>query len=97
VPRYLPNYRYDVFLSYAHVDDKLASGNPPGWVTSFKQHIKIRLAQLLGRSDALEIFMDHDLKYADGITPQLMDVLEETAALLVILSPGYAASEWCRQ
>ena len=94
--KFLPDYRYDIFLSYAHVDDWV-SNNPPGWVTTFRNRLEGRLVQLLGKRDAVEIWMDHDMNYADGVTDQIMRVLDDTAILLVVLSPGYAASEWCKK
>lgn len=93
---YVPNYRYDVFLSYAHVDDMVLD-QPPGWVTTFWKHLKARLTQRIGRADDYEIWMDHDLEYSDGITPQILRILEQSAVLLVVLSPGYARSAWCER
>jgi hypothetical protein len=39
--------------------------------------------------------MDQKLAGNAGITAQIMEVLEKTAVFLVVLSPGYVASEWC--
>jgi len=41
--------------------------------------------------------MDHGLGSTEGVTPQIMSALEETALLVVVLSPGYVESEWCRR
>ncbi len=59
--------------------------------------MKKLLAQRLGRADAFDLWMDHDLKHIDGVTPQIMEILNDTAILLVVLSPGYAASTWCQR
>lgn len=95
--KYVQDFRYDVFLSYAHVDDQPLEDDKPGWVTTFSNHLKKLLAQRLGRADAFDLWMDHDLKHSGGVTPQIMDILNETAILLVVLSPGYTASTWCQR
>ena len=92
--KYLPNYKYDVFMSYAHKDDIL-DGKPPGWVTDFRRHVEDRLAQILPRQ--FDMWMDHDLEHEKSLTPRLIEIVNDTAVLLVVLSPSYAASEWCRR
>lgn len=94
---FVPNYKHDIFISYAHVDDQVESSTDEGWVTTLVKGLKTRLAQKLGRSDAYKLWFDHDLSRHVRITPQIMDALEKTAILIVILSPGYIASDWCQR
>jgi len=92
---YVPNQMHDVFVSYAHVDDLLFPGVEEGWVTTLVKLLNVRLAQLLGRSDAYDMWIDQELSRHAPVTPEIMAALRETAILLVILSPGYLQSEWC--
>jgi len=41
--------------------------------------------------------MDYELARHVNLTPQIMDALRQTAIMIVILSPGYLASEWCNR
>ena len=94
---YVPSYEHDVFVSYAHVDDEPELGEKDGWVTTLVSTLKKRLAQKLGRSDALSLWMDHELLGHAGVSRQIADALERTATFIVILSPGYIASSWCQR
>jgi hypothetical protein len=94
---YVPSYEHDVFVSYAHVDDGLEPGETKGWVTNLVLSLKNRLAQKLGRSDELSVFMDHELLGHASLSRQIIGTLERSATLVVILSPGYIASSWCQR
>jgi hypothetical protein len=94
---FVPKNRHDVFVSYAHVDDEPLEGAKIGWVTALVHCIKTRLAQKLGRSDAYSLWMDHELSGHIPITQQILDSVRQAATLVVIMSPGYVASEWCRR
>src|SRR5208283_4718284 len=94
---YVPNYKNDIFVSYARVDDNPFPGVQTGWVTTLINSIQIRLAQRLGRSDAYSLWMDYELAQHVKLTPQIMDALRQTAIMIIILSPGYLASEWCKR
>jgi hypothetical protein len=87
----------DIFVSYAHVDDQPLPGTNSGWVSTFVGCLRTRLAQRLGRSDAFSLWMDHELLGSQSITRQLIDRARNSATLIVVLSPGYAASGWCKR
>ena len=72
---YVQDYQYDIFVSYAHVDDVPLPGVQKGWVTTLIGCIKTRLAQRLGRSDAYSLWMDYELARHVNLTPQIMDAL----------------------
>ena len=94
---YVPHYKNDIFISYACVDDELSPGMHMGWVTTLIECIKTRLSQRLGRSDSYSLWMDHELAKHVNLTPQIMDAIRQTAILIIILSPGYLASDWCKR
>ncbi|MEM7350748.1 MAG: toll/interleukin-1 receptor domain-containing protein [Acidobacteriota bacterium] len=91
---FVPDYKHDIFVSYAHVDDLPFPGVEKGWVTTLVETLEILLAQKLGRKEAYSLWMDHQLSRHVDLTPEILDTLGQTATLLVILSPGYMASEW---
>jgi hypothetical protein len=68
---YVPQYEYDIFVSYAHVDDDPLPGANEGWVSTLVRSLKTRLAQKLGRSDAYSLWMDHELSGSEPVTSQI--------------------------
>ena len=87
---------YDVFISYAHADNKLFVGAQKGLVTTFAMNLEHLLSRKLGR-DA-NIWMDHrELKGNEPLTPAIMNGLSRTSAIVLIVSPRYLASDWCRK
>jgi len=86
---------YDVFISYAHVDNEPLPGATEGWVTTFVKGLKYKLAQELGRLEAYQLWMDYELRGNDSITPTIHSILDEVGHLVVFLSKGYVASTWC--
>lgn len=95
MPVYVPNCKHDIFVSYAHVDDEPLAGADKGWVTTLINGLKIILGQKLGRSDAFSLWMDYELRGHTALTPNVIEQLEGSATLVLILSPGYLASQWC--
>jgi hypothetical protein len=93
---YVPNYKHDIFVSYAHVDNEPLAGAEKGWVTTLINSLKILLTKKIGRPDNFSLWMDNDLRGNVAITPNIKEQLEGSATILLILSPGYLASKWCR-
>src|SRR5262249_11743604 len=87
----------DIFVSYAHVDDKTDPGVAEGWVTTLIRKVTNRLVQWLGREEPYRLWMDHELAKNVKFTPEILGQLDRSATLLVVLSPAYLASTWCRR
>ncbi len=85
---YLPDYENDIFVSYAHIDDKPLTPSQKGWITIFHQALEIRLAQLLGS----ETRIWRDEKMNSKATP-----FPNVAIMLSIVSPQYVKSTKCIQ
>ena len=92
---FVPGCEHDVFVSYAHVDDLPFPGTEKGWVTLLIETVEVLLAQKLGRRDAYSLWMDHQLSRHLDLTPEILKHVTSSATVLVVLSPGYLASEWC--
>src|SRR5262249_43311096 len=91
----VPHYKHDIFVSYAHVDNEPLAGPDTQWVTNLLAGLKPMLGQQLGRADAYSLWMDYELRGNEPATPDILRQLQDTVLLLLILSPGYLASEWC--
>src|SRR6185436_15110940 len=92
---YLRNYESDVFVSYAHLDNEAEEGQL-GWVDRLVQKLERELRQRLGTTD-VKVWMDHALAGNVPLTPELLRRISRSALLLLIMSPGYLNSEWCRR
>lgn len=86
-----------IFISYAHDDDGVLSGTNTGWVTTLKRNLEIVLPQKAGRQDTYRLWIDQHLKHGTAFSRQLHDTIRDSAALLIILSPVYLDSDWCRR
>lgn len=89
---YAEDIKHDVFVSYAHSDDI-----PERWVTTLVRNLQESLASRLGRADAYSIWMDRNLIPSHPIPNAITENLERSSTLLVVLSPAYLNSEWCRR
>lgn len=94
---YVANYEFDVFVSYAHVDNEPFLPGGKGWVTSLIDGLRKLMAVKLGRTDSFSLWMDYALRGSEPVTPQLLNTVRKSAMLIVVLSPGYLASDWCRR
>ncbi len=98
MPAYVPGFDYDVFVSYAHVDNVSLSDDPrEGWVYTLKDNLKKLLSQKLGRADWGDIWIDYSLPRDEPFPKKLSDAVQSSVTLLVVLSEGYLESDWCRQ
>jgi len=93
---YVPGYEHDVFVSYAHRDDEPAAGAERGWVTTLCQELRKGLSAKLD-GPAPDVWMDHRLAMNAELGPELEQRLSRSAVLLIIVSPPYLASHWCRE
>ena len=91
-----PSPGCDLFISYARVDDEPVFGVK--WVSTLLQDLRNLLAQKMGRNDAFSIWWDEtDLRGNHAVTPEIRTAVQQSATMLMVLSPGYLASQWCRQ
>lgn len=88
----MPNEN-DIFVSYAHVDNK-PFDNPQGWVDSFVKRLSLRLEQLIGKQPA--VWFDTRLQGNEYFAGSIGDGISSTRLLLSVISPRYVNSDWCR-
>jgi hypothetical protein len=87
------NFQYDVFISYAHIDNLPLKEGEKGWVESFHRALEVRLAQLLGERP--QIWRDQKLQGNDLFNDEIVEQFPKTAVMISIVSPRYIKSEWC--
>ncbi len=83
---------HDVFISYAHDDNRVALGAslPLGWVTLLAENLNVGPG--VRRKD---IFIDHRLQPGDEFAGDLVAKVEASSVLVVLLSQNYVDSDWC--
>lgn len=92
---YIPGFEHDIFVSYAHVDNQPAPNVQTGWVSTLVNGLGTSLAQKIGRAEVFDLWRDPLLPKHEPLTPAILKTIEKTAVMVVVLSPGYLASEWC--
>lgn len=97
-----PDFRHDVFVSYAHGDiDGAGTSLLKGWSLAFKLGLEAELRHSLS-SPGLSIFVDENKQHDQGLdgsnplTRQLQEAASGAALLLILMSPPYLRSDWCR-
>ena len=95
-------FDHDIFVSYSHGAD--AEGQPAlkDWSVALVRALELELRSDRAYRDTLSLFIDaHDrpgqrLDPMAPLTPQLDAHVKASALLLVLMSPDYQASRWCR-
>jgi hypothetical protein len=90
------DFEFDVFVSYAHLDDAVPGEDKKGWVARLHERLEWRLGQLLGKP--ARIWRDPNLHGNDVFGEMLVERLQHAAVLISVVSPRYVRSEWtCRE
>lgn len=83
------SYAYDLFISYARAD------NQRGQVTELKAQIEADYLAFAG--EELRCFFDQsEIKGMEDWRHRLLGALQGSHLLLLVLSPGYLASDYCQ-
>src|SRR5262249_51982837 len=88
------SFDWDIFISYAHIDNEHYSDIPQGWIDSLHERLEKRLPQLLGNPP--RIWRDRKLGGNDVFNDTIKEQLAKTAIFLPVLSPRYLESSSCR-
>lgn len=92
----IPGYEYDIFISYAHLDNATFPGQSDGWIEQFYENLNLMLAKRFGRMDVVKIWWDS--KKLDGsvlFDDSIAAGIEKSAIMICLNSSSYAASEYC--
>ena len=91
------DYRWDVFVSYASVDNVPMSGRSLGWVDEFVTALSHSLDTLSGRRDQVKIFKDTTLRGEERFSEALDRDVQSSAVFLALLSHGFKNSPFCQR
>lgn len=87
-------FKYDVFISYAPLDDQPAQGESRGWVLRLIDDLAWRLCQLHGRTDEISFAISHDPIHELHVSQRPRFV--NSSVILLVDSPGFRNVVWNR-
>ena len=96
-------FRHDVFVSYSHGTAADGAVFLADWSENFVRALEAELRFESELRDSLRIFLDRDQRPDRGVDPmaelpeQLKAEVEASALLMVLMSPDYLQSPWCRR
>jgi hypothetical protein len=89
-------YDYDLFISYAHIDDLSPFGEEKGWIDLLHERLSVLLAQALGYEP--RIWRDgHRLQGNDELSGAIGAGVTRSLLLVPVISPRYVQSDWCNR
>jgi hypothetical protein len=93
-PNQVPGqFEYDVYISYAYLDNITLPGEEQGWVTDFQQTLEAVLTMQLGRR--VKMWFNSDPAGKEPFNEDIGSALSKTAVFIAVISPLYLRSEWC--
>jgi hypothetical protein len=84
---YVPGYQHDVFISYAHGDDR-------AWIERLVDKLEPALKQRLGFKPSVWID-DDSLRASRDFSKEIPDSVKQSAVFLLLPSPSYIRSSYC--
>lgn len=95
---YTTGFEYDVFVSYAAVDDiEPVADNGRGWVSLFVRNLEAVLASRLGGREKLRIYFDRRNLGGNHQLQELVQAVAGSAIFLAITSPAYSERDWTKR
>ena len=87
------DFKYDLFISYAHLNNQKPGSQDQGWVTDLHETLRVRLAEKLYVQPAIW----RDTGGLDGkvLDAGIREALENSAVFLAVVSGAFLASKYC--
>src|SRR5687768_9802702 len=90
---YLSDCDWDIFVSYAH-DDKPKIGPAANWIVKFVEGLAVELNRYTGVH--FNIYFDQNAQRFNEEIGGILDKVRRSAIFLMIGSPNFLQSSWCR-
>ena len=95
---YIPGFKHDIFISYAHVDNSTASEQEKGWIEQFYNYLVIALDKRAGRSGKINIWWDSKKLGGNTVFDTSIETgIRESAIMICLNSQGYHESDYCQK
>jgi TIR domain len=84
---FVPGFQHDLFISYAHEDDKR-------WIQAFEDELRDEISRRLGMG--ISVWQDTSrLRAGENWQAAIQEGIEGAAAFVAVVSPRYQNSQWC--
>ena len=84
---FVPGFENDLFVSYAHGEDKR-------WMQAFEEELRDEVSRRLGL--AISVWQDTlKLRAGENWQAAIQQGVEHSAAFVAVVSPRYQNSQWC--
>lgn len=94
---YVSSYDFDIFISYAHVDNISSSDKESGWINRFHKELQTKLDKRIGRPQIIKIWRDNKLDGSQVFNQTIVEKIKKSAIFLAFMSNGYIESEYCQK
>jgi hypothetical protein len=92
-----PPYSYDVFVSYSHGDPKGIGKTPLAtWTHRLIDELEQDIHSTTTEFDQLALWNDRQADPTLKLTDTIKELVSRSALLLIVMSPRYLASAWCK-
>jgi hypothetical protein len=93
-----PHFEYDVFVSYSHgVLVDMSDAPLKDWTLELVRRLETDIRAIDTEFDDLLIWRDEQIDPTIHITDELRGKVRGSGVLMIVMSPRYLASTWCRQ
>jgi hypothetical protein len=90
----VPGFQYDLFISYAHLNDEPFKEGGVGWVTDFIRSLR---KELEAQDRSFSMWFDPSLRTGEDFNLAIRKAISGSAVFLSILSPAYENSPYCKK
>lgn len=93
----LPNFEYDVFVSYSHGERRPDADAPlKSWTLELIRKLETDIRAVDTEFDDLHIWRDEQIDPTIHLTDELRAKVKHSGILMIVMSPRYLASSWCK-
>lgn len=93
---YVPEFEFDIFVSYARIDDEADFPKDTNWVTTLVAYLSTALRKRLGGTGDLKIFFDRSEMKSNDELAELKRAARNSALFLAVCSRSYAERSWTK-
>lgn len=94
----IQDFKHDIFISYAHVDNESAFQGQGPWIELFCEGLKVLLGKRFGHTDTVKIWWDKErLDGGVDFNDAIANAVENSAVMICLNSPGYRESDYCKK
>ena len=94
---YLADFDFEIFVSYAHVDELTTGEEKFGWVTQFYDYLETMLWKRFGDKGAIKIWRDPELAKNQDFNQTIRNAINRSALFIALHSEGWNQSSYCQQ